>query len=375
MEIIVVPAYDREDELRELFGEYTALLVEGDPKFASYLAIQKYDDELTHPGAKYALPCGRLYLALCDGECAGCIALRRIDGNRCELKRLYVRPEFRGKGIGRLLVNRVISDARAIGYRSILLDTLPFLHTAIDMYKSMGFYEIARYNDNPLIDSVYLQLDLPVKDGGAPNPWEQIKLEDYEGHMSLESVRQLQALNGIMHAQFTQYPVKSAMLLGAAGGNGLEHAYGSKYDRVYAVDINRDYLAACEKKHGAALGERLECLRTDLTADIGALPHAELVIANLLIEYIGCSCFAEVIKQVKPSCISCAIQADCGEGFVSHSPYAHAFDALGDIHSEIDADELTAALRGIGYELSGRSVTSLPNGKALHRLDYMRPTL
>ena len=76
------------------------------------------------------------------------------------------------------------------------------------------------------------------------NPWEEIRLEDYEKHMALDSVRQLQALNGIMKAQMEAYSVKTMMILGVAGGNGLEHADPEKYERVYGVDINRDYLQA-----------------------------------------------------------------------------------------------------------------------------------
>ena len=79
------------------------------------------------------------------------------------------------------------------------------------------------------------------------NPWEEIRLEDYEKHMALDSVRQLQALNGIMKAQMEAYPVKTMMILGVAGGNGLEHADPGKYDRIYGVDINREYLQAAEE--------------------------------------------------------------------------------------------------------------------------------
>ena len=100
------------------------------------------------------------YLALVDGTPAGCIALRKLDETRCELKRLYVRPAFRGQGLARLLTEQILRDARTIGYRKILLDTLPFLESAIRLYRSLGFTDAPRYNDSPLDTTLFLQLDL-----------------------------------------------------------------------------------------------------------------------------------------------------------------------------------------------------------------------
>lgn len=160
MSIELIPAYDRPSDIRDLFSEYTAMLVEGDPSFREYLQLQNYDAELDHPDEKYGPPGGRLYLALWDGVLAGCIALRRIDAQRCEMKRLYVRPLYRGRGIGSLLVRRILADARAIGYRHMLLDTLPFLKRAIQMYQTLGFREIPIYNDSPMTSAIYMLLDL-----------------------------------------------------------------------------------------------------------------------------------------------------------------------------------------------------------------------
>lgn len=142
MSLELIPGYDRPAEVLSLFTEYTHMLVSHDPRFQVYLDIQHYADEIRDLEAKYGQPDGRLYLALWEGEAAGCIALRRLDEQRCEMKRLYVRPAFRGHRIGDALVDRVIQDARAIGYRHMLLDTLPFLESAIHMYQKRGFYEI-----------------------------------------------------------------------------------------------------------------------------------------------------------------------------------------------------------------------------------------
>lgn len=160
MDVKIVPAYDRPEAVGQLFSEYTAMLLQGDPGFREYLDLQHYDEELQHPEAKYAMPEGRLYLACCGGKAAGCIGLRKLDGRRCEMKRLYVRPEFRGHRIGRLLAEKILADARGIGYSQMLLDTLPFLQSAIRMYRELGFYEIDSYNESPMGDSIYMRLDL-----------------------------------------------------------------------------------------------------------------------------------------------------------------------------------------------------------------------
>ncbi len=160
MNIDMIPAYDHPEEVRELFTEYTNMLIEGDSAFAGYLRIQNYDDEIQHIEHKYGMPYGRLYLAYCDGELAGCIALRKLDDENCEMKRLYVRPEFRGRQISRLLIDRIIEDAKGIGYRAMLLDTLPFLKSAIRIYNEYGFYEIPCYNNSPMDTTIFMKLDL-----------------------------------------------------------------------------------------------------------------------------------------------------------------------------------------------------------------------
>ena len=153
-------AYDRRDEIRPLFQEYTDMLVRESPSFAEYLKIQRYGAELDDPESKYGLPGGRLYLARVDGAAAGCAALRRLDGTRCELKRMYVRPRYRGQRISAALLERILEDAREIGYKKMLLDTLPFLTTAIAMYKRRGFAEIPGYNESPLSETIYMELEL-----------------------------------------------------------------------------------------------------------------------------------------------------------------------------------------------------------------------
>lgn len=160
MSIEIIEAYAYKNEIKDLFNEYTALLIEGENAFKNYLNIQNYDYETENLEEKYGLPYGRLYIAFYDGEIAGCIALRRLDEENCELKRLYVKPQFRGQNIGGLLVKHIIKQAKEISYKHILLDTLPFLETAINMYKKYGFYEIESYNNSPMENLIYMKYDL-----------------------------------------------------------------------------------------------------------------------------------------------------------------------------------------------------------------------
>ena len=160
MNVKIVPAYDYPHEIEKLFSEYTDMLIEGDHTFKQYLELQNYDEELNHLDIKYGMPYGRLYLAYCDEETVGCIGLKKINEQNCEMKRLYIRPKFRGKHIGDQLVKQIISDAKEIGYLHMLLDTLPFLQSAIHIYKKHGFYEIESYNNSPMVTSIYMRLDL-----------------------------------------------------------------------------------------------------------------------------------------------------------------------------------------------------------------------
>ncbi len=160
MSIELVEAYTHKEEVKALFNEYTQMLIDGDSNFKDYLGLQNYEHELENLEDKYGLPYGRLYLALYDRVLAGCIALRKIDNENCEMKRLYVKPRFRGKKIASFLVQHIIEEAREIGYKHILLDTLPFLETAINMYKNYGFYEIESYNNSPMDNLIYLKYDL-----------------------------------------------------------------------------------------------------------------------------------------------------------------------------------------------------------------------
>ncbi len=165
--IEIVPAYDRLDDIRVLLSEYTDMLLSMNYEFRIYLELQKYDDESLDPSMKYAMPDGRLYLAMYDGRTAGCIALHRLDETSCEMKRLYVRPEYRGHHIATMLVERILSDAAEIGYEEIYLDTLPELKGAVSLYHTFGFTETECYDDSPIERTIFMKRSIQPKSSCA----------------------------------------------------------------------------------------------------------------------------------------------------------------------------------------------------------------
>ena len=203
------------------------------------------------------------------------------------------------------------------------------------------------------------------------NPWEEIQLTDYESHMKLDSVMQLQALNEMMKGQFNSYPISSIMILGIAGGNGLEHIQKEKFKRVYGVDINSSYLQAVIQRY-PDLNGLLECLCIDLIDETNKLPKADMIIANLVIEYIGHECFQKTVSKVNPKYVSCIIQINIEGNWVSDSPYLHVFDGLEQVHHQLEAHALENTMLEIGYHAIKTLEHMLPNGKKLVQIDFER---
>lgn len=205
------------------------------------------------------------------------------------------------------------------------------------------------------------------------NPWEEIDLHDYESHMSLDSVMQLQAMNEIMYDQLYHYSAATVMILGIAGGNGLNHIDPARIKKVYGVDINQDYLRECVSRYPELQGVFCPLLR-DLQREDIVLPETEMVIANLFIEYVGYESFQRAIQKVRPSYVSCVIQVNIDDHFVSDSPYLHVFDRLEEVHHQTTRSELIRAMEDIHYTPTYESEKALPNGKALLRLDFQNRT-
>lgn len=140
--------------IRELFLEYAKSL-----HFS--LCFQSFEKELAELPGGYAPPDGRLLLAAHGSQFAGCVALHKLEDETCEMKRLYIRPQFRGKGLGRVLAERVVADAREIGYKRLRLDTVePLMSGAVALYRKLGFREIAPYRENPIEGALYMELEL-----------------------------------------------------------------------------------------------------------------------------------------------------------------------------------------------------------------------
>ena len=141
-------------QARELFAEYWKSM-DFTPCF------QGFDKELAGLPGQYAPPDGRLLLAEYEGQIAGCVALRKLEPGICEMKRLYLRPQFRGRGLGRTLAERIIAEARQLGYRRMRLDTIePVMKDAVALYRSLGFHEIPAYRPSGAEGVLYMELEL-----------------------------------------------------------------------------------------------------------------------------------------------------------------------------------------------------------------------
>jgi len=154
--IIRAQSPDQVDEVRRLFREYERFL-------GVDLCFQSFEEELAGLPGQYGPPDGVLLMAMDGRQVAGCVALRKLEDGVCEMKRLYLRPNYRGRGLGRRLAERIVSEAAALGYKVMRLDTLDKLKEAMGLYEAMGFRRREPYYGNPLPGVVYWELDLGRK--------------------------------------------------------------------------------------------------------------------------------------------------------------------------------------------------------------------
>ena len=153
MKLVFVESEKHLTSIRELFLEYAESL-------GFSLCFQNFDKELANLPGDYSPPDGRLILALDENKPIGCVALRKLEKHICEMKRLYIKPEMRGIGLGEQLVRTVIDEAVKIGYMKMRLDTVPKMKEAIDLYSKIGFKEVGPYRENPIEGAMYMEMDL-----------------------------------------------------------------------------------------------------------------------------------------------------------------------------------------------------------------------
>ena len=157
MRIVQAQSEAELQQVRALFSEYVNWL-------GINLCFQNYEKELAELPGEYAPPSGRLFLAVDGDVAAACAALRDLGDGTCEMKRLFVRPEFRGQRLGWQLAELILNEARKIGYQRIRLDTLPGkMDRAIAMYRTLGFKEIAPYYQNPVREALFMELSLDAE--------------------------------------------------------------------------------------------------------------------------------------------------------------------------------------------------------------------
>jgi putative acetyltransferase len=154
LQFVQVQSESQIEQVRQLFLEYARSL-------GFSLCFQNFDQELANLPGDYSPPYGKLLLAEFEGELAGCVALHKLENEICEMKRLYLRPQFRGKGLGRALATRIIAEARDLGYSRLRLDTVESaMQDAVAMYLKLGFRKIDPYCENPMPSALYMELVL-----------------------------------------------------------------------------------------------------------------------------------------------------------------------------------------------------------------------
>lgn len=152
-EIVAAMSAEQFEQARRLFGEYAEWL-------GVDLSFQSFDEELANLETIYSLPDGSLILAFYDKQIAGCVAVRKLETDVCEMKRLFVKPEFQGLGLGKNLIAAIVETARQLGYERMRLDTLPVMTKAQKLYTSFGFEKIPAYRYNPDPHAVFMELNL-----------------------------------------------------------------------------------------------------------------------------------------------------------------------------------------------------------------------
>jgi hypothetical protein len=203
------------------------------------------------------------------------------------------------------------------------------------------------------------------------NPWQFIDLAAYENHMSSDELYQLQTLNEITKEQLQDNKSTYVGVLGVAGGNGLDNIDISTTQKIYAVDINRNYLDICKQRYHY-LGSSLEVLCIDLTDDAVILPYTNLLICNLIIEYIGEKEFISIIGKniINIDIVSCVIQKNNNNSFISNSELNSHFESILFIHHDIDENKLKYLFSTIKFTCIKYKKYILPNGKEFIRMDF-----
>ena len=205
------------------------------------------------------------------------------------------------------------------------------------------------------------------------NPWEKIDLEVYEKHMSHDNVYQLQKLNEIMKEQFQDNKHENVGVLGVAGGNGLNNIDISNVRKVFAIDVNREYLNVCRERYDY-MGEILETICRDINDKEFSFPKTDLIVCNLIIEYIGEEQFVAIVERNKENIklISCVIQDNEKNSFVSDSEYSSHFTPIASINHDINDNKLKNLFAKIGFNCVKTKNYNLPNNKSFIRMDFKK---
>ncbi|WAW15393.1 GNAT family N-acetyltransferase [Peptostreptococcus equinus] len=160
-DINIIEDYDKKEQIRTLLSEYISEIISSDDSIKKVLRFQNFEEEFNNLEKKYYPPNGKIFIAYYKNELAGCVAITKLDMDKCELKRLYVRPKYRSKKLGYKLIFHAIEEAKKLHYKSIYLDSIKgVMDKGIRLYESMGFEYTYNYNGSSIKKIIHMKLNL-----------------------------------------------------------------------------------------------------------------------------------------------------------------------------------------------------------------------
>lgn len=310
---------------------------------------------------------GQIFFCVNNTKVMGTVAMQYVKEGVFELTKMAVDKNYQGGGYSKLLMSACINFAIEKKARKIVLFSNRKLAAALSLYKKFGFKEV------PIEKNEYARADIQMELSlDNLNVWNVIPLSDYELHMSNESVGQLKLLDDLTKNCLNKLQPKTALFLGVAGGNGLDHIDNTITTKVMGIDINETYLEATKKRYSAKISD-LQLYNIDITKNKEELIKADFVWAALIMEYTGIEkCFEFIENNINVGGrLIVSIQSNNGIQSVS-STGVESIKIAGKLFNLVEYSELLEKAKHFGYELETFEENFLPNGKSIKTYNFKK---
>ena len=333
-----------------------------------FFAVEEHDRQVFSNIEEVIIrPGGEIFFCLSDDVVVGTVAMQKLSDDVYELAKMAVAKPYRGRGFSNELMSACLEFARARKAAKVVLLSNTRMVPAIRLYRKSGFVEV------PLGETDYawadIQMELSLVD---ESPWDQIPLADYEAHMSNEQVGQLRLLSQLTETYLDLLRPGSAIFLGIAGGNGLEHIDNAITRSVIGIDISQNYLAEVFRRYGDRI-PGLRLLKLDVSRTPDTIIRGDMIWAGLVLEYIGIDATLTFARNnLRPGGnLVATIQSNNGITAVSPTGVTSVQRAAG-ICQTVEEDELTRRFLDGGFTRKGREENFLPNGKSFKTFVFSR---